>query len=194
MEMLLEVEREKEISSFLLLEQENIINFSDPFNNEQQKQQQQQQQRKKNWLNKLTHWIRLDSNGKEEKRRQRSRSAVTELIDNRDHTIKEEEICQKRDSGISFFHQYKTGKRRSSSIARSSTFAPIPIVRQPKFSPPPLLENEFVAFKYPKMVRKSGVSHAVNENNVNCKNLTSPSMNFASHHHPTTAAAQQMTV
>lgn len=166
---MLEEQREQEISSFSPILLDENINFSNPF--------MDQQVKKKNWLNKLTHWIRSDSSNhdsKEDNKRQRSRSAVSEL--DRDYT---KEICQKRDSGISFFHHYTTaGKRRSSSIARSSKFVPIPIVRQPKFSPPvngqqQREQDEFIAFKYPKMVRKSGDHITTNEKNSCSNNLNS---------------------
>lgn len=200
MELILEEQRAKEISSYIPISIDDVnnkINFHDPFN---EQQHQEHSKKKKNWFNRLTHWIRLDNNGnnKKEKRRHRSWSAgiTTEKEEREHHTEDNNTIqCQqqKRDSGISIFNKSNsTGKRRSSSIARSTTkIVSIPIVRQPKLSPSPKQQmwqqpktqqqqnDELIAFKYPKMVQK--IAGQAITNPFDCgEKLNSPPIH---HHH-----------
>ncbi|CAO3611331.1 unnamed protein product [Mucor hiemalis] len=131
MELILEQQREQEISSFI-----PILHNETTSHNEQQ-----QGEKKRNWLYRLTHWIRLDNSKK--RRYHHSWSAGAEKdINCNSSTL----ICQKRDSGISLFHP----KRRSSSIQRSI----IPTVAPP-------VQEELITFQYPKMVRKPNVDSII---------------------------------
>jgi hypothetical protein len=167
MELILEEQREQEISSFI----PNDLIFADTKEGDTNKFcnffGDEKQQNKKSWIKQLTHWIRLDSImvGKE-KRRYLSWSAGTEKENAKHHAIVGEDsseiICQQeRDSGISILnhHHNQNGKCRSStSIMRSSRISSIPIARQPKFSPTQEQHDDLITFKYPKMVRRAALN------------------------------------
>lgn len=211
MELILEEQREQEIASFVPISQgeeeerqQQRIQFTDPF--EGGGQQQKQQKKYKNWLKRLTHWIRLDSikhnnersrrhfswsagtEKEEEKKRQQQQRDTTTIVsinDNGSSVLCQNQQQQQHDSGISMF----SGKRRSAPfIVRSS--ASIPIARQPKFSPSQ--HDEFIAFKYPKMAHRRA-SHAVVDNDNHAsyahhERIRSKSPLDINHHSSITAA------
>lgn len=149
MELMLEQQRELEISSFIPISNNINMNNETILNNNEEFKQQQQKKKKRNWLYRLTHWIRLDK--KSEKRRYHHYSWSAGMEEKEINHNASTLICQKRDSGISLFHL----KRRSSSIRKSM----IPTIAPPSPPPPPPVkeEEELIAFKYPKMVRKPTV-------------------------------------
>lgn len=196
MELILEEQREQEIASFVPISQ----------GEEEERQQQQQQKKYKNWLKRLTHWIRLDSikhnnersrrhfswsagtEKEEEKKRQQQQRDTTTIVsinDNGSSVLCQNQQQQQHDSGISMF----SSKRRSAPfIVRSS--ASIPIARQSKFSPSQ--HDEFIAFKYPKMVHRRA-SHAVVDNDNHAsyahhERIRSKSPLDINHHSSITAA------
>jgi hypothetical protein len=125
MERLLEEQREKELS---LLQD---ICFDAPFPTEKQLP-------RKKWFKRFFRWIYSDSQeSKQKKKRHLSWSAGAEKENHK--------VMDHRDSGISLF----------STNRHTSLLSAIPIVRQPKFTPPQKSQhlNEFKAFPYPNVQR-----------------------------------------
>lgn len=124
MELLLEIQREQELSQL------GHTRFSDPFDN-QLPLSSSRPPRKMKWFSKFVDWVRFD-NQEGKKKRHLSWSAGTEK---ENHKVVD---CHNRDSGI--------------SLRRTSLLSAIPIVRQPKFTSNQKLQhlNEFKAFPYPK--------------------------------------------
>ncbi|KAL9541073.1 hypothetical protein MBANPS3_009324 [Mucor bainieri] len=153
MELKLQQQREREISSLEAQEPSATIDFVNPFHDPNEPLEEERSRRSK-WFTKLKQWIRMDSGTKQNKTRHLSWSAGTEK---EDHKIIDNTACQKRDSGISIFsNNNQHGKQRR----RSSPIAAIPITRQPKFSPPHDPHEEIIAYQYPRrMRRKSSMIH-----------------------------------
>lgn len=152
MELKLQQQREKEISSLEAQAPTANIEFVNPFHDPNESLEEERSRRSK-WFTKLKHLIRMDSGTKQNKTRHLSWSAGTER---EDHKMGDTTACQKRDSGISIFSNNNNhGKQRR----RSSPIAAIPITRQPKFSPSNDPNEELITYQYPRMRRKSSMIH-----------------------------------